>query len=154
VAGLGVHQSDAVEGLGSDLVERSEWYITGHQEFWSLDFLVSPAVLIPRPETEVLMEVVLEYLRRREPGIGRPQLLDVGTGSGILAVVLAKEFPQARVIAVDRSWEALRLARENARRHKVEKHGTWVLGDLAGALAPKGHFDVFVSNPPYVPTAA
>jgi release factor glutamine methyltransferase len=135
------------------LAHEPTQYITGHQEFWSLDFLVSPAVLIPRPETELLVEAVLEQVKRRDPGGGALRILDVGTGSGILAVVLAKELPQARVIALDQSWPALMVARENARRHGAEQQIAWVLGDLVGPLALKAHFDVIVSNPPYVPTA-
>ena len=80
--------------------------------------------------------------------------MDVGTGSGILAVVLAKELPQAHILAVDRSWEALSVARENARRHGVQQQITLVLGDLVEALTNQACFDVIVANPPYVPTAA
>jgi release factor glutamine methyltransferase len=134
------------------LAHEPTQYITGHQEFWSLDFLVNPAVLIPRPETELLVEAVLEHQRRFHRGGPIRRILDVGTGSGILAVVLAKELPQAWVVALDRSWPALQVARENARRQEVEQQITWVFGDLVGALAPTAHFDVIVSNPPYVPT--
>jgi release factor glutamine methyltransferase len=132
------------------LAHEPTQYITGHQEFWSLDFLVNPAVLIPRPETELLVEAVLRYARGSEGQVRR--ILDLGTGSGVLAVVLARELPEARVVAVDRAGAALKLARENARRQGVAERVAWVLGDLAGALAPKGIFDVLVSNPPYVPT--
>jgi release factor glutamine methyltransferase len=134
------------------LAHEPTQYITGHQEFWSLDFLVSPAVLIPRPETELLVEAILEQTKRREPGAGAVRILDVGTGSGILAVVLAKELPQAQVMALDRSWPALQVARKNARRHGVDQQIAWVLGDLVEALALKAHFDVIMSNPPYVAT--
>ena len=82
------------------------------------------------------------------------RILDLGTGSGVLAVVLAKELPQAHILAVDRSWEALIVARENARRHGVQQQITLVLGDLVEALTNQACFDVIVSNPPYVPTAA
>ncbi len=136
------------------LAHEPTQYITGHQEFWSLDFLVSPAVLIPRPETELLAEAVLKHLSRRESPDDGLRLLDVGTGSGVLAVVLAKELPGARVTAVDRSWEALSLARENARRHGVQQQITFVLGDLLEPLTGQPHFAVIVSNLPYVPTAA
>jgi release factor glutamine methyltransferase len=136
------------------LAQEPTQYITGHQEFWSLDFLVNPGGLIPRPETELLVEAVLKHARRHEPaGRGR-RILDVGTGSGILAVVLATELPQAQIMALDRSWQALKLAQENARRHGVEQQLTFILGDLLEPLAPRAHFDVVVSNPPYVPTAA
>ncbi len=141
------------KGLKRRLAHEPTQYITGHQEFWSLDFLVSPAVLIPRPETELLVEAVLKHLTRSEPGGAAPRILDVGTGSGILAVTLATELPEAQVVAVDRSWEALKVARENARRHKVEQQIHWVLADLVAALAPRALFEVIVANPPYVPTA-
>jgi release factor glutamine methyltransferase len=135
------------------LAREPTQYITGHQEFWSLDFLVSPAVLIPRPETELLVEAVLKHLTRMESGGKAWRILDVGTGSGVLAVALAKELPQAQILAVDRSGEALRVARENARRHGVQQQITLVLGDLVEALTNQACFDVIVANPPYVPTA-
>src|ERR1019366_4814253 len=91
-------------------------YITGHQEFWGLDFVVSPAVLIPRPETEHLVEAVLELAR----GIQRPKLVDVGTGSGCVALALAHELPNAEVYAVDLSSEALEIARANAARLQLD----------------------------------
>jgi release factor glutamine methyltransferase len=128
-------------------------YITGHQEFWSLDFLVSPVVLIPRPETELLVEAVLQHLRQPGQHAVAPRILDIGTGSGILAVTLATELSQAEVTAVDRSAEALAMARENARRHGVEPRIGWVLGNLVEFLGAQAEFDVIVSNPPYVPTA-
>ncbi len=92
-------------------------YITGHQEFWGLDFVVSPAVLIPRPETEHLVEAVLELAR----GVQRPKLVDVGTGSGCIALALAHELPDAEVYAVDLSAEALEIARANAARLQLDK---------------------------------
>jgi release factor glutamine methyltransferase len=134
------------------LAHEPTQYITGRQEFWSLDFLVSPAVLIPRPETELLVEAVLQHRRQPEPAGEIPRILDVGTGSGILAVTLATQLPEAQVVAVDRSWAALKVARENARRHEAAGRVTWILGDLVAALAPKDNFDVVVANPPYVPT--
>ncbi len=140
-------------GLKRRLAHEPTQYITGQQEFWSLDFLVSPAVLIPRPETELLVEAVLKHLSRSEPGGVAPRLLDVGTGSGVLAVTLAAELPAAQVVALDRSWEALTVARENARRHKVEQQIDWVLADLVAALAPRAMFAVIVANPPYVSAA-
>ena len=136
------------------LAQEPTQYITGHQEFWSLDFLVSPAVLIPRPETELLVEAVLKHLPRIDSGGKAWRILDLGTGSGILAVVLAKELPQAHILALDRSWEALSVARENARRHGVQQQVTLVLADLVEGLTNQAYFDVIVSNPPYVLTAA
>ena len=92
-------------------------YITGHQEFWGLDFVVSPAVLIPRPETEHLVEAVLELAR----GVQRPKLVDVGTGSGCIALALAHELPDAEVYAVDLSADALEIARANAARLQLDE---------------------------------
>ena len=92
-------------------------YITGHQEFWGLDFVVSPAVLIPRPETEHLVEAVLELAR----GVPHPKLVDVGTGSGCVALALAHEIEDAEVYAVDLSADALEIARANAARLQLEK---------------------------------
>ena len=91
-------------------------YITGHQEFWGLDFVVSPAVLIPRPETEHLVETVLELARE----MPRPRLVDVGTGSGCIALALAHELKDAEVYAVDLSAEALEVARANAARLQLD----------------------------------
>lgn len=120
-------------------------YITGHQEFWGLDFIVSPAVLIPRPETEHAIETVLELAHTQE----FRKIADIGTGSGCIAVALAKEFPGAKLSAVDISPPALEIARANAARHQVEKQITFGESDLLAAL-PKEHFDLVVSNPPYV----
>ena len=141
------------QGLKRRLAQEPTQYITGQQEFWSLNFAVGPSVLIPRPETELLVEAVLKHFARSESGGVKPRLLDIGTGSGILAVTLATELPEAQFVAVDRSWEALKVARENARRHKVEEKINWVSADLVAALAPKALFEVIVANPPYVPTA-
>ena len=125
-------------------------YITGSQEFWSLDFRVRPDVLIPRPETEHLVETVLRFLASC-PGPCR--VLEIGTGSGAIAVCLAKECARAEVWATDVSAPALDVARENARRHGVERRIHCLRGDL---LAPvrglPGGFDVLVSNPPYIPS--
>ena len=149
-------------------------YITGHQEFWGLDFVVSPAVLIPRPETEHLVEAVLELAR----GVQRPKLVDVGTGSGCVALALAHELPNAEVYAVDLSADALEIARANAARLQLDKRVRFLQCNvlepvLAGpsAVIPDRHavipsedfspsrgtcfsefrdFDFVVSNPPYV----
>ena len=101
-------------------------YITGHQEFWGLDFVVSPAVLIPRPETEHLVEAVLELVR----GVQRPKLVDVGTGSGCIALALAHELPDAQVFAVDLSAAALEIARANAARLQLDKRVRFLRCDV------------------------
>jgi release factor glutamine methyltransferase len=127
-------------------------YITGHQEFWGLDLIVSPAVLIPRPETEHVVETVLELAKpqpveRRAPPPVR--LVDVGTGSGAIALALAKELPSAEIHATDISPEALEVARANAARHELTSRIKFHRADLLNAL-PHGEFDFVVSNPPYV----
>ena len=120
-------------------------FITGRREFWGLEFEVSPDVLIPRPETELIVEAV----RDRRDSEAVTTIVDVGTGSGCLAVVLAQEYPQARVVATDISVAALAVARRNARRHGVDDRVTFVAGDLLDAV--RAPVDVIVSNPPYVP---
>jgi release factor glutamine methyltransferase len=132
-------------------------YITGHQEFWGLDLIVTSAVLIPRPETEHVIETVLE-LAGSNPKHGNEEraqsskdplrVVDVGTGSGAIALALAKEFPEAEIHATDISQEALEIARANTARHgfssRVQFHHTDLLKGLPG------RFDFVVSNPPYV----
>jgi release factor glutamine methyltransferase len=122
-------------------------YLTGHQEFWRADFLVSPAVLIPRPETEHLIESVLDLVHHFALG-PRLKLIDVGTGSGAIAVSLARELPQAEVHAVDLSREALEVARTNARR--LGARVQFGVSDVLDAIARDASFDFVVSNPPYV----
>jgi len=184
--------SQEMQRYDDALAQRSQGipaqYITGHQEFWGMDFLVTPAVLIPRPETEHVIEKVIELVshsessachsaersdeesgkachseRREESAIaGTTQIprfaqndnrkliiVDVGTGSGCIAIALAKEFPFATIHATDISSAALDIARANAARHQFENriqfHQTHLLDGL-----PKGRFDFVVSNPPYV----
>jgi release factor glutamine methyltransferase len=131
-------------------------YITGHQEFWGMDLIVTPAVLIPRPETEHVIETVLELLEvKRAGGQARPshatrlQVADVGTGSGCIALALARELPQAEIHATDISAAALEVAHANAARHQLESRIHFHQGDLLEGLNP-GTFDFVVSNPPYV----
>lgn len=122
-------------------------YITGRKEFWSLDFGVTPDVLIPRPETELLLEAALE--RTRQGLELRPKIVDLGTGSGVIAVCLAKELPEAQISAVDLSSAALRIARANAERHGVADRIRFLHGDLFAPLERES-FDLMISNPPYV----
>jgi release factor glutamine methyltransferase len=131
-------------------------YITGHQEFWGMDFIVTPAVLIPRPETEHVIEIVLELAGvERAGGRGRPphtiplRIADVGTGSGCIALVLAKELPQAEIHATDISPAALEIARANAARHQLESRIHFREADLLAGFE-NSSFDFIVSNPPYV----
>ncbi|MBZ5555126.1 MAG: peptide chain release factor N(5)-glutamine methyltransferase [Acidobacteriia bacterium] len=125
-------------------------YITGWQEFWGLDFVVTPKVLIPRPETEHLVETVLKLNRA-----SRPVIADVGTGSGCIAVALAKEIPQSRIVAIDQSEEVLQVAARNAENHGVSSRIEFKRGDLLDPLEIEkygGVLDFVVSNPPYVPS--
>jgi release factor glutamine methyltransferase len=125
-------------------------YITGHQEFWGMDLIVTPAVLIPRPETEHVIETVLELIPVEQTGQEVPiRILDVGTGSGCIALALAKEFPRAKIHATDISAAALEIARANAARHQFESRIRFHQSDLLEGLN-LGGLDVVVSNPPYV----
>ncbi len=133
------------------LVERAGGrpvaYITGHREFMGLDLLVDERVLIPRPETEVLVETVLDILRDR----ASPAVADIGTGSGAIALSLAALRPDAVLLATDFSADALDVARANAVRHGVANRVRFLRGDLLDPLIDVGHrVDVIASNPPYV----
>ena len=121
-------------------------YITGHQEFWGLDFLVSPGVLIPRPETEHLVATVLELARE----VSKPRIVDVGTGSGCIALALANELQRAEVFGVDLSAEALEIALANAVRLQLDARVTFLQSNVLEALVGRHDFDFVVSNPPYV----
>jgi release factor glutamine methyltransferase len=123
-------------------------YITGHQEFWGLDLLVSPAVLIPRPETEHLVETVLEMVKQLKP-VATLKLVDVGTGSGAIALALASELPRAEIHGCDISDDALEMAQINAARLGLEHRVNFRKSDLLSAYAGE-EFDFVVSNPPYV----
>jgi release factor glutamine methyltransferase len=142
-------------------------YIIGHQEFWGLDLIVSPAVLIPRPETEHVVETILDLVRgghscpppltsarttpaHREKAATAPlRIADVGTGSGAIALALAKELPNTEIHATDISAEALEIARANAARHALTSQISFHQTDLLAGLPPE-EFDFVVSNPPYV----
>jgi release factor glutamine methyltransferase len=125
-------------------------YLVGNREFFSLSFAVTPAVLVPRPETEGLVVRVLDLCRRPAGAAERPRVLDVGTGSGAIAVTLAKHLPQAEVVAGDVSAAALEVARGNAARHGVADRVEFVECDLLDHPRLAGPWDVIVSNPPYV----
>jgi release factor glutamine methyltransferase len=124
-------------------------YITGRREFCELEFRVTPDVLIPRPETEQLVETAIK-LARAEPGRSRLRIADIGTGSGAIAVALAQDLPQAEVYATDISRAALKIAEENARRHCVERRIAFRAGHLLMPL--HGYVDLIVANLPYVTT--
>jgi release factor glutamine methyltransferase len=125
-------------------------YITGHQEFWGIDLIVSPAVLIPRPETEHVIESVLERAREGlASSRGELRIVDVGTGSGCIAIALAKELPQAEIHATEISPAALEIARANTARHRLQSRIRFNQTDLLEGVQA-GAFDFVVSNPPYV----
>ncbi|MBX5490676.1 MAG: peptide chain release factor N(5)-glutamine methyltransferase [Chloroflexi bacterium] len=124
-------------------------YVLGEREFYGRPFFVTPAVLVPRPETELLVELALDYLRGRM--LADDWLADVGTGSGAIAVTLAVERPDLRLLALDLSWAALVVARANARRHGVEDRTALVCADLLGGV--RGPLAVVLANLPYIPSA-
>jgi len=125
-------------------------YITGEREVWSLRFYVTPEVLVPRPETELLVEVILDLAKRLEKN-HFVKILDLGTGSGAIAVSLAKELDAIEVWATDLSAPALEVARSNALRHGCSEKIHFVEGDmLCPVRGQHGFFDMVVSNPPYV----
>jgi release factor glutamine methyltransferase len=140
--------ADELQRYHAAIAERSRGvpaqYIVGHQEFWGLDFLVSPAVLIPRPETEHLVETAVEIAREYQ----QPLIIDVGTGSGCIALSLANELPHGEVHAVDLSPDALEMARANAARLRLEGV-RFHINDLLQGF-PDEFADLIVSNPPYV----
>ena len=165
--------SQQLEAYRSLITRRADGeptqYLTGKQEFWSLEFEVTPEVLIPRPETEHVMEVALDRLGRCELRAGRPQktngrgflVADIGTGSGCLAVALAKELPGATIFATDISPAALAVAGRNASRHSVADRIHFLKSDLSEPLNldsaarqslgnGAASFDLVVSNPPYI----
>ena len=124
--------------------------LVGSREFFSLSFGVSPAVLVPRPETEGLVIRVLDLCQTAGPAGQRPRIIDVGTGSGAIVVTVAKRLTQAEFVATDISAEALAVARDNAKRHGVEGRIEFVECDLLADPKAAGPWDVIVSNPPYV----
>jgi release factor glutamine methyltransferase len=121
-------------------------YLVGHREFFGLDFRVTPAVLIPRPDTETL---VVELVDVAKP-LAAPRILDIGTGSGCIAIAAAVNLPNAQITATDASEAALAVARENAESHKVTDRIRFLSGDLFGPLDTNERFDIVASNPPYI----
>ena len=124
-------------------------YIAGHQEFWGMDFIVTPAVLIPRPETEHVIETVLDCVGRAPTPASPLRIADVGTGSGCIALALAKELLQAEIHATDISSAALEVARANAARQQLETRIQFREADLLAGFEASS-FDFIVTNPPYV----
>lgn len=119
-------------------------YLLGEKEFWSRSFSVSPDVLIPRPETELLIDIIQQTFRPEQS----LKILDLGTGSGAIAITLACEFLNAEIVAIDQSAAALHIAQKNARRHNAE-HIEFICSNWFENLSPT-RFDLIVSNPPYI----
>jgi len=150
---VSVAESDRYEDLLRRRLNREPLaYITGQQEFWSLGFLVSGDVLVPRPETETLVERALKHLAAIN-NHEAPRILELGTGSGAIAVALASELPQAEIVATEIAPAALAIARRNASRNGVSNAIRFLQGDLFTALDQEleKDFDLILSNPPYIP---
>jgi release factor glutamine methyltransferase len=150
--------SDEVRTAFRELVRRRAEgtpvaYLVGRREFYSLDFEVSSDVLIPRPETELLVVALLDNVKKRPSSEATIQIADIGTGSGVLAVCAAKYVPNSHVTAIDISPAALAVARRNAERHGVADRITFVDGNILSTEPAEPRFDCIVSNPPYVSTS-
>jgi release factor glutamine methyltransferase len=150
---FGEEASEQVRTAFRELVRRRAEgtpvaYLVGRREFYSLSFFVNPDVLIPRPESEFLVITLLDLAKRHRNA--RPRIVDVGTGSGILAICAAKHLPDAEIIALDISLPALQVARRNAETHRVSDRIDFRQGNLLEATAGSGPADFIVSNPPYV----
>ena len=153
LAGVAAQSSETLVRFDAMLVRREKReplaYILGHKEFYSLDFEVSPAVLIPRPETELAVATALEAFERTRDA----RILDIGTGSGAIAIAIAVNAHDARITATDISADALAIAKRNANRHQVPDRVTFRRADCFDTLdtePPLERFDLIVSNPPYI----
>jgi release factor glutamine methyltransferase len=150
--------SEAVRNRFRDMVRRRAAgepvaYLVGRREFFSLMFRVTPDVLIPRPETEFVVLGALDWIKQRSGNDGPVMVADVGTGSGAIAVSIARHAPGCRVIATDVSQPALEVARQNALDHQVADRIEFVQCDLLGGIDPQRQMDLIASNPPYVAEA-
>src|SRR5262245_17567907 len=146
----GAHAKRLDAQLERRLAGEPVQYITGRAAFRSLDLMVDRRVLVPRPETEWLVEAVLEYLSALADASRAPRVLDLGTGSGCIALAIAHEHPRAEVVATDASADALDVARANAGALGLGPRVAFVHGEWLGVLASDERFDVIVSNPPYI----
>lgn len=127
-------------------------YLVGKREFYSLEFEVTPDVLIPRPETELVVMTVTDLCKARPSGAEPPRMVDIGTGSGILAICIAKHVKASKINAVDISRAALEVAKRNAEKHGVTGQVRFIQSDLFESLPMTAPYDYIVSNPPYVKT--
>jgi release factor glutamine methyltransferase len=146
--------TDAQRAMMRDLVKRRSAaepvaYLVGHREFFGLDFRVTSDVLVPRPDTETLIVEAIEYLKSHS----QPRVLDLGTGSGCIAITLAVNCRQAQITAVDLSATALAVAKQNSEKHSVTDRIRFLHGDLFAPLAADEQFDLIASNPPYITSA-
>ncbi len=142
---------DEGRGRFRELVKRRAegcpaMYLIGRREFYTLEFEVTPAVLIPRPETEILVAETVNRIK----GLLSPRVLDVGTGSGCIAIAIAYRVKTAQMTAIDISADAIAVAKRNAAKHSVADRITFLLGDLYAPLSAEDQFDAIVSNPPYI----
>ncbi len=147
--------SDEVRAGFRELVRRRAAgepvaYLVGHREFYSLDFEVTPDVLIPRPETEDLVLRVVDLCKDRSGDDATIRIAEVGTGSGAIAIAVARQVARCHLIAIDVSEAALKIARRNAERHQVDGRIDFVYGDLLAGIPADSSLDIVVSNPPYV----
>lgn len=146
---LEAREIDAASALAARRLRREPVArILGQKEFWSLDLRISPAVLVPRPETETVVELALDKIGRGGLRMEKMRILDIGTGSGALLLALLTEMPNATGLGTDISDAALAIARENAERHRLEARCEFVAANIADGVT--GRFDLVVSNPPYV----
>jgi release factor glutamine methyltransferase len=146
---LEAREIDAVSALAARRLKREPVArILGHKEFWSLPLAVTPDVLVPRPETETVVETALDLLARDGTKLEMLRILDIGTGSGALLLALLKELPQAIGLGTDISQAALDVAHANAERNELKDRCTFMACDIAEGI--RGEFDLVVSNPPYV----
>jgi release factor glutamine methyltransferase len=151
-------KEDEISRFSSFVARRAHFepvaYITGKKEFWSLDFCVTRDTLIPRPDSETLIEAALKRVRikKTQEQAGPIALLDIGTGTGCLLIALLKELPAARGVGLDNSERALQVAEENAKRHGVETRARFIRSHWCDAL--HGTFDLILSNPPYIAEGA
>lgn len=123
-------------------------YVIGHWEFFGLDFIITPDVLIPRPETEELVEKALEWMHAKKDA----RVMDMGTGSGCIPIALARNAPHIKLVAVDRSSAALHIARQNTAKHQVAEQIQFIESDLFSNVEMLQHFNVITANLPYIPT--
>ena len=146
---LTVEQAEAIDALAARRLKREPVArIFGHKEFWSLSLQIGPAVLVPRPETETVVEAALDAVARGAPPMTQLRILDIGTGSGALLLALLSELANAVGTATDISAAALDVARANAERSGLAGRCTFIACDIAAGVP--GPFDLIVSNPPYV----